>query len=109
MILLPYPIMDILSLFRICTGYRWYKVSYWLTDYSCCPGWETSTYQNCNVGKKIDRKEGNVRLWVVKVTSTNIAAISRRYVFLGVRHRSNQREPPALTPEYPERTTGMDT
>ena len=101
--------MDILSLFTRCCGYRWYKVSYWRTDSFCCPGWKTSTYQNCDVGKKIDIKEGKVRLWVVKVTSTNIAAISWRYVLLGVRHRSTQREPPALTPAYPERTTGIDT
>jgi len=46
---------------------------------------------------------------VVEVTSNNIAAISWRYVLLGVRHQSTQREPPVLTPEYPERTTVIDT
>ena len=111
--------MDILSLFTRCCGYRWYCVSYWRTDYFCCPGWKQSTYQNCDVGKKIDIKEGKVRLWVVKVTSTNIAAISWRYVLLGLlvldtgvpreNHWSIQREPPVLTAEYPERTTGIDT
>ena len=109
MIPLPYPIIDIVSLFTRCDEYQWYWVSYWRTDYSCCPGWKQSTYQNCNEGKKIDIKEGNVRLWVVKVTSTNIAAISWRSVLLGVIHRSTQREPPVLTPEYPERTTSIDS
>jgi hypothetical protein len=105
MILLPYPLMDILSLFTRCCGYRWYKVSYWRTVSYCCPGWKTSTYQNCNVGKKIDIKEGKVRLWVVKVTSTNITAISWLSVLLGVIHRSTRREPL----EYPERTTSIDS
>jgi hypothetical protein len=45
--------------------------------------WKTKTYQNCDVGKKIDRKEGNVRLWVVKVTYNNIAATSWQYVLFG--------------------------
>jgi hypothetical protein len=105
MILLPYTLMDILSLFTRCCGYRWYCVPYWRTDYFCCPGWKQSTYQNCDVGKKIDIKEGKVRLWVVKVTSTNITAISWRSVLLGVIHRSTQREPL----EYPERTTSIDS
>ena len=133
MILLPYHLMDILSLFTRCCGYRWYWVSYWRTDYSCCPGWKTSTYQNCNEGKKIDRIEGNVRLWMVKVASNNIAAVSWWYAYMyylvlytGVPgenhrywhqstrenhrywHRNTKREPPVLTPEYPERITGID-
>jgi hypothetical protein len=83
MLLLPYLLMDILSLFTRCCLWRWVLVSYWWTYYFCCPGWKTKTYQNCDVGKKIDRKEGNVRLWVVKVTYNNIAATSWQYVLFG--------------------------
>ena len=74
---------SILSLFTRCCLWRSVRVSYYRTEYFCCPGWKTSTYENCDVGKKIDRKEGNVRLWVVKVTYNNIAATSWQYVLFG--------------------------
>ena len=105
LLLLPCTIMNILSLFRRCCAWRRVRVSYYWTRYYCCPGWTTSTTENCNVGKKIDRQKREV--WVVEVTSNNIAAISWLYALLGVRHQSTQREPPVLTPEYPERTTGI--
>jgi len=48
-ILLPCTLMDILSLFTRCCYWRQVRVSYYRTDYSCCPGWKTSTSENCNV------------------------------------------------------------
>ena len=107
LLLLLCTLMYILSLFRRCCAWRQVRVPYYWTRYSCCPGWETSTNENCNVGKKIDRKKREV--WVVEVTSNNIVAISWLYVLLGFRHQSTPREPPVLTPEYPERTTGINT
>ena len=74
---------SILSLFTRCCLWRSVRVSYYRTEYFCCPGWKTSTYENCDVGKKIDRIEGNVRLWVVTVTSNNISARSWPYVLFG--------------------------
>ncbi|XP_046564127.1 uncharacterized protein LOC124272926, partial [Haliotis rubra] len=31
-----------------CCYYKWYRVPDYRTTYFCCPGWSTSSYQNCN-------------------------------------------------------------
>ncbi|XP_067649880.1 uncharacterized protein [Haliotis asinina] len=31
-----------------CCYYKWYWVPDYRTEYFCCPGWTTSSYQNCN-------------------------------------------------------------
>jgi hypothetical protein len=93
------------------------ETGYWTWSF-CCPSWKTNTYdENCDVGKNIDRKE---RYGWLKLLSTILQLYhgGMYYLVLDTRiskenhwywHRSTQREPPALTPECPERTTDIDT